>query len=169
MIADTIASAMQADVLLRDTSKVTPDPAQPRARHLAIADGRILACSTASLDDLRAPARERGLRTEAGSDWLRIGPLKLFSDGALGSRTAFMLEPYEGRQDGYRGVPTLEPAELDELAEAMRLATDAELDLPVHTIGDAAVRRVLQLEPEALRETRVELTTVGGRITFEGA
>jgi predicted amidohydrolase YtcJ len=85
-------------------------------------------------------ARERGLRTGAGSDWLRVGPLKLFSDGALGSRTAYMLEPYEGRHDGYRGVPTLQP---DELAEAMRLAADAELDLAVHAIGDAAVRRVL--------------------------
>jgi predicted amidohydrolase YtcJ len=86
------------------------------------------------------PARERGLRTGVGSDWLRIGPVKLFSDGALGSRTAHLLEPYTGRDDGYRGVPTLEPQELDEL---MRLAADAELDVAVHAIGDAAVRTVL--------------------------
>jgi predicted amidohydrolase YtcJ len=85
-------------------------------------------------------ARKSGLRTGAGSQWLRIGPLKLFSDGALGSRTAHLLEPYEGRQDGYRGVPTLDQADM---AEAMRLAADAELDLAVHAIGDAAVRSVL--------------------------
>ena len=86
-------------------------------------------------------ARDRGLRTGAGSDWLRIGPVKLFSDGALGSRTAHVLEPYEGRAaDGYRGVPTLTPSEM---CEAMCLAADADLDLAVHAIGDAAVRSVL--------------------------
>jgi predicted amidohydrolase YtcJ len=85
-------------------------------------------------------ARELGLRTGVGSDWLRIGPLKLFSDGALGSRTAYLRKPYAGRSDGYRGVPTMQPREL---AEAMRLAADAELDLAVHAIGDAAVRSVL--------------------------
>ena len=86
-------------------------------------------------------ARDRGLRTGAGSDWLRIGPVKLFSDGALGSRTAHLLEPYEGRAaDDYRGVPTLTASEL---CEAMRSAADADLDLAVHAIGDAAVRSVL--------------------------
>lgn len=85
-------------------------------------------------------AREERLRTGTGSDWLRIGPVKLFSDGALGSRTAHVLEPYEHRQDGYRGVPTMSANELE---EAMRLAADAELDLAVHAIGDAAVRSVL--------------------------
>lgn len=104
---------------------------------------------------------ELGLRTGAGTDLLRVGPVKLFADGALGSRTADLLEPYEGRQDGYRGVPTLEQAEL---AEAMRLAADAELDLAVHAIGDAAVRRVLDTyeqtrsayAPLAVRMLRVE-------------
>jgi predicted amidohydrolase YtcJ len=102
-------------------------------------------------------ARELGLRTGAGSDWVRIGPLKLFSDGALGSHTAHMLEPYEGRQDGYRGVPTLET---DELAEAMRLAADAELDLAVHAIGDAAVRSVL----DAYERTRLAYPSLARRM-----
>lgn len=87
-----------------------------------------------------AHARERGVRTGAGSEWVRIGPVKLFSDGALGSRTAHLLEPYERRDDGYRGVATLEP---EELAQALRLAADAGLDVAVHAIGDAAVRSVL--------------------------
>lgn len=82
-----------------------------------------------------------GIKTGTGSDWLRIGPVKLFADGALGSRTAHLLEPYEGRvADGYRGVPTLQPEELE---ADMRSAADAELDLAVHAIGDAAVRSVL--------------------------
>ncbi|MBV9548007.1 MAG: amidohydrolase [Chloroflexi bacterium] len=87
-----------------------------------------------------AEARDLGLRTGVGGELVRIGPVKLFSDGALGSRTAYMLEPYENRTDGYRGVPTLDPTEL---AELMQTAADAELDIAVHAIGDAAVRRVL--------------------------
>ncbi|HEY3063670.1 MAG TPA: amidohydrolase [Chloroflexota bacterium] len=85
-------------------------------------------------------AAELGLRTGAGSEWLRIGPVKLFSDGALGSRTAHVLEPYEGTND--RGVPTLTP---EELAADMRAAADQGLDIAVHAIGDAAVRTVLDV------------------------
>ena len=92
-------------------------------------------------------ARERGLRTGAGSKRVRIGPVKLFSDGALGSRTAHLLEPYEGHADGYCGVPTMQPGEI---AEHMRLAAEAELDVAVHAIGDAAVRTVL----DAFEQTR---------------
>jgi predicted amidohydrolase YtcJ len=85
-------------------------------------------------------ARDQQLRSGVGSDLFRIGPVKLFADGALGSRTAHLLQPYEGRADGYRGVPTLTA---DELADEMRHAADASLDLAVHAIGDAAVRAVL--------------------------
>ena len=102
-------------------------------------------------------ARERGVRTGVGSDWVRIGPVKLFADGALGSRTAHVLEPYEGRSDGYRGVPTLQP---DEIADHMRLAADAELDLAVHAIGDAAVRMVL----DAFERTRTAHAPLGQRM-----
>src|SRR5919202_4418687 len=102
-------------------------------------------------------ARQDGLRTGAGSELVRVGPLKLFSDGALGSRTAHLLEPYEGRGDGYRGVPTMQP---DELAEHMRLAAEAELDLAVHAIGDAAVRSVL----DAYERTRTAHAPLGQRM-----
>lgn len=92
-------------------------------------------------------AREAGLRTGAGAGLVRVGPVKLFADGALGSRTAYLLEPYAGREaDGYRGVRTLEPREL---IEDMRLAADAGLDLAVHAIGDAAVRGVLDAYTQA--------------------
>ena len=103
-------------------------------------------------------AREKGLRTGAGGEWLRVGPVKLFSDGALGSRTAHLLEPYEGRQaDGYRGVPTLKPEELE---ADMRLAADAELDVAVHAIGDAAVRAVL----DAYEKTRATYPPMAERM-----
>ena len=37
-----------------------------------------------------------GLRSGFGDEWVRIGGIKLFSDGTLGSQTALMLSPFEG-------------------------------------------------------------------------
>jgi predicted amidohydrolase YtcJ len=103
-------------------------------------------------------ARERGLSTGAGSDWLRVGPVKLFADGALGSRTAWLLEPYVGQADnGYRGVATLTAEELE---AAMRLAAEAGLDVAVHAIGDAAVRGVL----DAFERTRAAFPPLAQRM-----
>jgi predicted amidohydrolase YtcJ len=80
-----------------------------------------------------------GLRTGFGSDRLRVGPVKIFSDGSLGSQTAEMLEPYEGDPD-YVGINTLPQEELERyIIEAAR----AGIPSAVHAIGDAANRRVL--------------------------
>ncbi len=80
-----------------------------------------------------------GLRTGFGSDRLRVGPVKIFSDGSLGSVTAEMLEPYEG-QPNNRGIPTIPQ---DELEEAIIRAASAGIPSAIHAIGDAANRRVL--------------------------
>ncbi|MBA3495726.1 MAG: amidohydrolase, partial [Gemmatimonadales bacterium] len=82
----------------------------------------------------------RGVRSGAGSDWLRIGGVKLFLDGSLGSRTAWMLEPYAGSHD--RGMPITSEAVA---ADAMRQAAASGIAATVHAIGDAAVRRALDL------------------------
>jgi len=87
------------------------------------------------------PSLQRsGVRSGVGSDWLRIGGIKLFLDGSLGSRTAWMLEPFEGTRD--RGMPITTGAEA---AQAMRDAAAAGVAATVHAIGDAAVRRALDL------------------------
>jgi predicted amidohydrolase YtcJ len=73
--------------------------------------------------------------------WIRIGGVKMFLDGALGSRTAWLREPYEGTTDEY-GISTLpEP----EFREAVRLAAGAGLASTVHAIGDAAVALGLEV------------------------
>ncbi|MBN1486054.1 MAG: amidohydrolase family protein, partial [Anaerolineae bacterium] len=64
---------------------------------------------------------------------------KLFADGALGSRTAAMLAPYEG-EPGNTGVPTLEFEELKEIAIK---AAKGSIALAVHAIGDRANRMVI--------------------------
>jgi predicted amidohydrolase YtcJ len=86
-------------------------------------------------------AHELGLRAHFGDEWLRIGALKLFADGALGPRTAAMLAPYEGEPDN-TGVWVTAPAQMQAL-----ISRASRLGLPstVHAIGDAAVRAVLDI------------------------
>jgi len=87
------------------------------------------------------PALQRsGTRSGLGTDWLRIGGIKMFLDGSLGSRTAWMLEPFEGTRD--RGMPITSE---EEAAAAMRSAALSGIASVVHAIGDAAVRRALDL------------------------
>lgn len=80
-----------------------------------------------------------GLRSGLGDGWLRVGGLKLFLDGTLGSQTAHMLAPYEGQPDNV-GLPTLEPAVFTDLVGR---AADAGLATAVHAIGDHANRIAL--------------------------
>lgn len=82
----------------------------------------------------------RGMRSGTGSDRLLSGGVKMFLDGSLGSRTAWMLDPYEGTND--RGMPITAEAEAK---AAMRKAAEAGIACTVHAIGDAAVRRALDL------------------------
>ncbi|HEX5466751.1 MAG TPA: amidohydrolase [Candidatus Limnocylindrales bacterium] len=67
-----------------------------------------------------------------------VGWLKLFGDGSLGSRTAWLLEPYA--DTGLAGLPLTDPAELTHL---VRLAAGAGLATQIHAIGDRAARTAL--------------------------
>jgi len=80
------------------------------------------------LDDLRS----LGLRSGFGNDWLRVGYLKGFMDGTLGSATARLL-------DG-SGVEITSRQELEAI---VRRAADAHFPVAVHAIGDAANRSAL--------------------------
>ncbi len=80
-----------------------------------------------------------GLRSGFGDAWLRVGGIKVFADGALGPRTAWMLQPYEGAPFN-RGIALHDPEQL--LAFALRAHAHG-LSLTVHAIGDAANRAVL--------------------------
>ncbi|MGB7873238.1 MAG: amidohydrolase [Anaerolineales bacterium] len=90
------------------------------------------------LDDLDH-AVGLGLRTGFGDDWLRIGSVKAFMDGALGPRTAAMLQPYLGVPEN-RGILNMDA---EELFEAGRQAAGAGLSMAVHAIGDRANHEVL--------------------------
>ncbi|SEB80492.1 hypothetical protein SAMN04489807_2092 [Microbacterium hydrocarbonoxydans] len=76
---------------------------------------------------------------EAGRGLIRVGPLKVISDGSLGTRTAACSHPYPGDPENF-GVLTVPPAELTEL---LTTATGAGLAVAVHAIGDRAVTAAL--------------------------
>lgn len=91
-----------------------------------------------SLDDVI----DAGYRSGDGDPWIRVGGLKLFLDGTLGSRTAHMLAPYndlEGDASAL-GVRMIEP---ETLADLIERAAMAGLATAVHAIGDAANRTAL--------------------------
>jgi predicted amidohydrolase YtcJ len=107
------------------------------------------------LEQLEA-AMSVGLRSGFGGDWLKIGGVKMFLDGALGSCTALMREPYEN--GGGLGIQTLSSADF---RDAARRAAAAGLASTVHAIGDAAVElalRVLgdEVAPPATLPHRIE-------------
>ncbi len=101
-----------------------------------------------------------GLATGQGGARFAIGGAKFFADGALGSRTAWMLEPY--LEEGGTGVAVDGP---EVLAARLPLAIEAGLTPVVHAIGDAANRAVL----DALEATAPAWRGAGLRPRIEHA
>ncbi len=92
--------------------------------------------SASRLDDWIAG----GVRTGDGDDMLRVGGVKFFADGALGSMTAWMLEPYENSDDRGLALQTSE-----ELEVRVRRSLEAGLAPAIHAIGDRANRETLDI------------------------
>ncbi len=84
-------------------------------------------------------ALDLGLRSGWGDDLLRLGHVKMFVDGALGPRTALMLEGYEDAPAD-RGIAT---TDAEALREQVMRANSAGLACAIHAIGDRAVRFAL--------------------------
>jgi predicted amidohydrolase YtcJ len=94
---------------------------------------------------------ERNLRTGDGDDMMRIGGVKFFADGALGSMTAWMFEPYEDAPGiGF----SLQPIEV--LQQRVGSCLERGLAPAIHAIGDRANHDVLNLY-EDLRDVTPEL------------
>jgi predicted amidohydrolase YtcJ len=98
---------------------------------------------------------EIGLRTNHGSEFVRVGGVKTYTDGSLGGRTAKLSEPYadaesadtdgEDGGDDATGQWVVSPEELRELVGE----ADAEgYQMTAHAIGDEAVEAVLSAYEE---------------------
>jgi predicted amidohydrolase YtcJ len=94
-----------------------------------------------------------GIRHAFGSSYLRIGALKTFADGSLGSRTAYFFDPYtdDPTNSGLLGKQ-MQP--LSQTRDWMTQADAAGLQLCTHAIGDRAISTVLDLYADVVKANR---------------
>lgn len=96
-------------------------------------------------------AHEAGLVTGGGDEMFRIGPVKIFTDGSAGGRTAAMTQPYLGGDEDDKGILCI-----PDDAEVAAMVLDAHrkgYQMAIHAIGDAAIDQVLDAYEAALADT----------------
>lgn len=107
------------------------------------AEGRLTARVTVPFHmkphmDLAALERASAMARDFNGDWVRSNFVKMFMDGVVDSRTAYMLNDYPGTTA--RGEPLFPPDRFNDICADI----DARgLGIAVHAIGDAAVRQTL--------------------------
>jgi predicted amidohydrolase YtcJ len=84
-------------------------------------------------------ALQLGLRAGFGDYFLRLGSIKVYADGSLGTRSADMFEPYDDQPDN-RGIAVSSSERLHDVVGA---ATAGGWGVAVHALGDRANSRVL--------------------------
>jgi hypothetical protein len=87
---------------------------------------------------------QTGLRAPFGDARLRLGALKGFADGSLGSSTALFFEPYADAPDT-RGLPAEEMFPAGAMLQRVLAADRAGLQVMVHAIGDRANAEILDI------------------------
>jgi len=99
------------------------------------------------LDTYLPLLKQLRLRTGFGNHYLRIGPVKLFVDGAIAGRTAWLSKPYERRPNDY-GIQTRSKE------DTYQIISDAHTNgfqVAVHANGDRAITMVLDVVEEVLK------------------
>ena len=91
-----------------------------------------------------------GLRRAFGSPYLRMGGVKAYADGSLGSSTAYFFEPYTDAPQN-RGLLSSEMQPLNAMRERMMKSDDAGLQICTHAIGDEAISLILDLYSDVLK------------------
>lgn len=158
LLAHGITSCMDAAV------GMVAGMAEIRAYHLAKAAGRLPVRvsltllgdpGTSIVDDCFAV----GLVSGVGCDLLRVGAVKIFLDGSLGGRTAWMRTPYKDEPDNF-GVQMLPDQQLQGLVADYH---DKGYQLACHAIGTKAIDQLvtayeaaLAAMPDPARRHRVE-------------
>lgn len=91
---------------------------------------------------------ESGNNTGVGSEFFKIGPLKMLGDGALGARTAYLSIPYAD-DETTRGLAVFSKEIFEEM---IGYANEVGMQVAVHAIGDACLDLVLDAYENALAE-----------------
>ncbi|MBF8982058.1 amidohydrolase [Lutibacter sp. B2] len=99
----------------------------------------VLQLRVARVEDIYA-YNKMGMKSGYNINNLRIGPIKIISDGSLGSRTAALDHPYEDDQEN-KGLMLMTENELDKLVYE---SFTNDFDMSIHAIGDRAMRIILE-------------------------
>ncbi|HEX6502654.1 MAG TPA: amidohydrolase [Terriglobales bacterium] len=102
------------------------------------------------ISDGAADQAKIGIRHAFGSSYLRIGAVKGFADGSLGSRTAYFFEPFSDQPDN-RGLLAGDMHPISAMRDRMMTADAAGIQLCTHAIGDAAISAVLDLYSDVIK------------------
>ncbi|WP_186578371.1 amidohydrolase [Aquibacillus kalidii] len=84
---------------------------------------------------------KEGLSYGDGTEYIELGAMKIFSDGALGGRTAWLSDQYEDDKGNY-GIPIHSSQGLEDLIIKAR---SYDLPVAVHAIGDKAIKAIADL------------------------
>ncbi|MBX9910479.1 MAG: amidohydrolase [Beijerinckiaceae bacterium] len=141
-----ITSVMDAAVGMR--SQYREVAAYRTAKRTGRLPVRTNMCLLGGHNGIVSQAYADGLVTGAGDAWLSVGPVKIFTDGSAGGRTAAMSEPYLGEPET-NGIFCLEDSEMDTLTRDYHAMG---YQLAVHAIGDAAIEQTLNAMEKALHD-----------------
>ena len=89
---------------------------------------------------------EKGYHTGWGSEWFKIGPLKMLGDGSLGARSAYLSRPYEDDPSN-RGIAIFTRRQFEEM---VGYAHTHGMQVAVHAIGDGILDDILAAYEKAL-------------------
>jgi predicted amidohydrolase YtcJ len=92
-----------------------------------------------------------GIRHAFGGPFLRIGAVKAFADGSLGSSTAYFFEPFSNQPTNH-GLLSDEMHPISLMRERMMKADAAGLQICTHAIGDQAISIILDLYSEIVKD-----------------
>ena len=107
--------------------------------------GRLTVRISAAPSELQwADQAKLGIRRAFGTPFLRLGAVKGFADGSLGSTTAYFFEPYTD-EPATRGLLADEMIPIEGMRRRLTAADAAGLQLCIHAIGDQAISVVLDL------------------------
>jgi predicted amidohydrolase YtcJ len=150
LLSQGVTSVMDAGVGLRQG--IDDYYAYVEARRQARLPVRAVLALTGGPNGIQDQALAQGLRSGVGDDWLRVGPVKLFTDGSAGGLTAAMTVPYKCRCEN-RGIFIWTDDQLDEMVARYNREG---LQIAIHAIGDAAIGQALAAITKADRERGVD-------------
>ena len=91
-----------------------------------------------------------GIRHAFGGPFLRIGALKAYADGSLGSSTAYFFDPFSNQPNNH-GLLSDEMHPVSLMQDRMMRADAAGLQICTHAIGDQGISIILDLYSEIVK------------------